>query len=569
MKRTPQWKTVRRWKTSGQALILIVLTFFGLLFFLGLMVDLGQIFLAKGYLRRAADSASLAAAAQFRENRGMADMTAAADEVARMNGVAPTSITVETCASMGYVGVLCPKPGDMPKKLVRVTIVMDYPLTFLSLLNIYTVRLVESSTSEAASMDVVLALDVSESMTFDAPFAGGPIGDDPRDPSVCNANDNCEPFHHVKTAALDFISRILNKPSTEEEDRLAIVTFANGWQQGSQGTEVLMGGNWTNDYFTAADAINNPTTGIKVYDPGWKCPYGLDGPSPDPVPLGPCRYYDDGSSNPADAGKYYNLSCPRMMDLDLVGGGTYHGDPSAISACTTTNIGGALMLAGIQFAVQKRPEALWVVVLLTDGQANASFATKGNLGIGSDTEIYPSWIDPSLYPTVESNLPLGFCPHNSGSDWVSTVDSNPNHPHLRYCQDGDSDSYHALTSPPGQYDADDFARDQGKFISCPASGTGPGCNSIKGQGAIIFTIGLGQEILVMDNDTIGGLKPYGGALLRYLAAVGDDGNPLTDPCALETDYSKSCGNYFFAPTGSALDKVFEAIYSRIFTRLTQ
>ncbi len=75
MTRTPHWKKVQRWKTSGQALILIILTFFGLLFFLGLMIDLGQIFLAKGYLRRAADAASLAAAAQFRENRTIDQMT--------------------------------------------------------------------------------------------------------------------------------------------------------------------------------------------------------------------------------------------------------------------------------------------------------------------------------------------------------------------------------------------------------------------------------------------------------------------------------------------------------------
>ena len=46
MKRIPQWKIAQRRKAAGQALILIILTFFGLLFFLGLMIDLGQIFLA-------------------------------------------------------------------------------------------------------------------------------------------------------------------------------------------------------------------------------------------------------------------------------------------------------------------------------------------------------------------------------------------------------------------------------------------------------------------------------------------------------------------------------------------
>jgi Flp pilus assembly protein TadG len=563
MKSTPHWKTVQRWKTSGQALILIVITFFGLLLFLGLMVDLGQIFLAKGYLRRAADSASLAAAAQFRENRGIAEMRDAAYEVANMNGVSATSITVETCKNPDVNDpALCPKVGDMPKKLVRVTIVMDYPLTFLSLLNIYTVRLVETSISEAASMDVVLVIDTSESMSFDAPFAAGEIGHDPRDPSVCNNDPDhpCQPFKAVKSAALSFADRILDKPVSEEEDRLAIVTFANGWQPGSLGTQVAL--TWTNEYATAAAAIgdpNDPTKGLQVYDPGWACPYGLYGSAvvDHTQILSPCRYY-------GEDGTYYNLSCPFCNDLDAANmdnGVKHDADQAGISAFTTTDIGGAMLLAGNQFAVEKRPEALWVVVLLTDGQANATFATKEDIGQVGDSDIYPSWIDPSLYDTVATHLPLGFCPD---TDWVGPSD-NPNR---RYCQDGDVDTHHTLHDPPGNYDADDFARDQGRFVACAANNPSAGCNGIKGQGGIIFTIGLGNEVLALDDDTIHGQKPYGESLLRFLAAVGDDGNPATDSCA-STAIGNSCGNYFFAQHGTDLDKIFEAIYSRIFTRLTQ
>jgi Flp pilus assembly protein TadG len=561
MKRTPKWKTVQRWKTSGQALILIIITFFGLLFFLGLMIDLGQIFLAKGYLRRAADAASLAAAGQFRQNRDITDMTNAADEVARMNGVAPTSITVQTCDSMGGTdAVLCPLPGDMPKKLVRVTIVMDYPLTFLTLLNLYSVQLTETSVSEAASMDVVLVIDTSESMTFDAPFGGGPIGADPRDASYCNDHyadaGACEPFKHVKTAALSFANQILDKDPAKEEDRLAIVTFANGWQPPPLGTQVvpMTASGWTNDYAVAANAINDPATGLKVYDPGWPCPWGLHEGDvvPDPIPLGPCRYY-------GDDGTYWNLACPWCTDLDNASG-HHDGDLAGISAFTTTDIGGALRLAGSQFAVDKRPDALWVVVLLTDGQANATFATYWDTGDIGNTNIYPSWVDPSLYDKLTANLPLGFCPD---ADWVGPSD-NPNR---RYCQDGDVTTRHGVHN--ALYDADDFARDQGDFVSCPASGTMPACHGTKGQGAIIFTIGLGNEILAPDDEAPPNQKPYGGSLLRYLAAVGDDGNSATDPCSTEPDYTKNCGNYFWAQHGTDLAKVFEAIYSRIFTRLTQ
>jgi hypothetical protein len=64
----------------------------------------------------------------------------------------------------------------------------------------------------------------------------------------------------------------------------------------------------------------------------------------------------------------------------------------------------------------------------------------------------------------------------------------------------------------------------------------------------------------------------GEQLLRYIASVGDDGDPATDPCSgvpTSTLASpQSCGNYYFAPIGASLNSVFEAIASRIFTRLT-
>ncbi len=41
---------------------------------------------------------------------------------------------------------------------------------------------------------------------------------------------------------------------------------------------------------------------------------------------------------------------------------------------------------------------------------------------------------------------------------------------------------------------------------------------------------------------------YGAALLRFIAAAGDDGNPATDPCAAFADHTVSCGNYFWAAT---------------------
>jgi Flp pilus assembly protein TadG len=578
------WKTRRRIKSTGQALILIVLTFMGLLLFLGLMVDLGQIFLAKGYLRRAADAGALAAAAQFRENRGINEMQAAAEEVAHMNGIDPTSITVQTCKDgipdpPGADATLCPPNASvMPRKRVRVTVAMDYPLTFLSLLDIYSVHLVESSVSEAAAMDVVLVIDVSESMTWDAPpEADLPYGTDPRDPSVCNQDDSCHPFQEVKNAAASFAAEVLNKSWEEEEDRLAIVTFASGWQAAPLGTYVYL--NWTNKSADAAAAIND----LKVYDPGVVCPWeggGSDacaGAGPvtvpgawcpehtDDIPVGMCLSYDDN-------GYYHNFGCPRYQGVQTIEDGYIDGEDNTISACLTTDIGGGLRVAGNQFAVEKRPDALWVVVMLTDGAANATLGTEEDILTGGDNTkiLLPelSGLDPM---DIKDHYPFGFCPPGTYEAWGDTEGAMDwQLPHRRFCQDADADGLVHSPMTSGNYDADDFARDQAKFVACAANNPSDSCFGQKGQGAIIFTIGLGKEILMNDDDPSGLLKPYGGSLLRYIAAIGDDGNAVTpgDPCLSETDYTKSCGNYFYASAGADLERVFELIYSRIFTRLT-
>ena len=81
---------------------------------------------------------------------------------------------------------------------------------------------------------------------------------------------------------------------------------------------------------------------------------------------------------------------------------------------------------------------------------------------------------------------------------------------------------------------------------------------------MIFSIGLGDAVI---NNTSGGDADAGEQLLRYLAAVGDDTDPDTDPCS-STATGTNCGNYYFSPSGTGLIQVFEAIASRIFTRIT-
>jgi hypothetical protein len=534
-------------RSRGQALIVIIAAFMGMLLFMGLMLDLGQLFLAKAYLRRTADAASLAAAGQFREGRTAADLIAAAEEVSHLNNIDPTRITVETCQTNPSDADLCVLSGGIPRKLVRVSIEMRYPLTFLALINIKFVDLTESSISEAASLDLVLVLDVSESMTWDYP-----TGDPLRDPSICNTGhdvgDSCMPFYYVKQNAKDFVDQILGPDPTIEQDRVAIVTFANGWQAGTLGTYLAPlgpgGHGWTRDKGEALTYIENLT----VYDPNEVCTVPAAAPT-DPEKVSPCRYYMDSIVIPEN---FLGISCPQKILL---------GD-EAVSACGTTNFGGGLFLAGNQFAVDKRLEALWVVVVLTDGAVNSTFTTDSKLGGATDDFVFPE----IAQDDIAAHLPFGFCPDGTwwtpgeSGDW-----SIVNSAHRMWCQDEDAESFHSPVTAI-DYDAADFAHDQANFVACAARSPASGCNGIRGQGAVIFTIGLGNAILALDADQT---APYGGYLLRYVAAVGDDGDPDSDPCEGETDFSINCGNYYFSASGSGLAEVFDAIASRIFTRLTK
>jgi hypothetical protein len=206
----------------------------------------------------------------------------------------------------------------------------------------------------------------------------------------------------------------------------------------------------------------------------------------------------------------------------------FTGDPRG---CTNTNTADGLTEAGNQFGYYTREEAVWVVILLSDGAANAK-------RISADVGDPNSWL----------------CP---GSTFVQP-----------FCRDPWAATRHAFGD--GDYDADDAARDAADFVGCDATTPAADCTGT-GQGAVIFSIGLGDLMInstACDASYGGSCEPdLGESLLRFVAAVGDDGDPATDPCNT-IGTGNSCGNYYFSPTGSGLLKVFEAIASRIFTRIT-
>jgi hypothetical protein len=211
---------------------------------------------------------------------------------------------------------------------------------------------------------------------------------------------------------------------------------------------------------------------------------------------------------------------------------------------------------GVQSPGEIRQEAVWIVILLSDGGANAARAS-----VAANPMDQATWICPNA---------LGI----NNPTWVAPA-----------CKDEDGASRHF--SANFWYDPDDMARDNADFVGCPdANAPQPPDCPAPGQGAVIFTIGLG-DLVTASTSCWGG---YGGGcdpdqgeqLLRYVAGVGDDGDPNTnadtyndpdpdDPCypgGVARPVGTDCGNYYFSPTGAGLRRVFEAIASRIFTRLT-
>ncbi len=185
-------------KERGQSIIIIAFSFIGLLAFIGLAVDLGILLIGMSHLKQAVDASALAAAAQYKSGVQSAQITDSANEFLRMNGVDLGNVTakVETCATaiVPHDPELCTDP---PRKLVRVTASAQVNFVFLPIIGIDHTTISASSIAEAAAMDVVLVIDISESMTY-----GASPSDPMRDPSQCNPLNLCEPFKDVKAAAV-------------------------------------------------------------------------------------------------------------------------------------------------------------------------------------------------------------------------------------------------------------------------------------------------------------------------------------------------------------------------------
>jgi hypothetical protein len=529
----------------GQALVLIALAFIGLAAFIGLTVDAGILFSNIGHLRRATDAASLAAANQFREGRTPTELSNMAYEMLELNGLTPLGVVAYVCdlenpgppyddPSLCPGGTNPPDPlAGSPRKFVRVESQLQVNFAFLPIIGWGSTIIQANSISEAASVDLVLVLDVSPSMSYNLCTDGfdnendgvgdgeiddclinpipsdGPDGIPESDVAMCRAatvdDHKCHPFEEVREAAHLLVDRMYFP-----YDRIGIVTFAT---LGTINLEL---------------DPNDPPAPCGIVD------------TSNPVALKACAdtvidtLLVELEAVPA-------VSCPNWASL---------GDPRG---CMSTNTGDGMKASAGMYcrdAVayggngdgdcdrdEMREEAVWIAIMLSDGIANSATQT--------DPPVVPNdWI----------------CPI---ATWGSPSGGGP-----PYCADGDPDPATRHASGDIDYDADDYARDWSDFVGCPAPAN-PTCATtvpLGGQDVVIFSIGLGEAVT---NYTKGGDVDQGEQLLRYIAAVGDDGDPSTDPCA-SAAVGADCGNYYFVldPSGGQLLDVFEAIASKIFTRIT-
>lgn len=487
-------KDFLRTTERGQAIVLLALAMVGMVAIVGLMTDTGILLIEYAKLKRGIDAAAIASAQQFRRGFTGADLATAAQQFLILNNSDASNINVYRCKLNPNTGViegtsdgtiheddLCTTPR---RKLLRVEATRTVTFGFLRVIGITSTQITASSVGEAASIDLVLVIDTSASMAYqtggNANFPDSPLDD----PSVCNFSDSnpCQPLHDVKTVADDFMDTMFFP-----YDRVAIVAMTSQTPGGTRDHVTVLP--LSDNEADVRTAIGN----LKVYQPS-VCNWG----PPASPSAGPCLNYVSGS--------FVGLDCPvYRYGADLM---PNSGDEvNDISSCNSSNIGGALLRAAAEFAVDPvREDSFWVVIALAGGPANATDSADG--------------------------YPYGYCPPYT---WSSST-----HP---FCRDADADTRHSDGDP--EYDADDYARDMADYLA----------NPITGQGVTVFTIGLGNLI----RNSPKGDADAAEQLLTYVAEVA--GN--------ESGVDVNHGEYFYAEESGFLDEIFSAIASNIFTRISK
>ncbi|MEJ2448695.1 MAG: VWA domain-containing protein [Anaerolineales bacterium] len=211
-------------RERGQALVITAVAFMAMLAFAGLVTDAGTLYLNFTRLKRGLDSAAVAAANQIRDSSLPAAQRAAliresAREMLMLNSIDDIySLETYICDDAGIPAAfasVCPASGEDGRKLAWIQATQNSPVYFLGLFGVDTIPITTHSIGEAASIDVVLVIDTSESMAsstagYNANF----------DPSACNAANSCQPLRDAKDAAKAMVDKLF-----DGYDRIAVVTY--------------------------------------------------------------------------------------------------------------------------------------------------------------------------------------------------------------------------------------------------------------------------------------------------------------------------------------------------------
>ncbi len=553
-------------REQGQILVIMGLIFIGLVAVIGLAIDLGLVFVAHSRLNRAVDAAALAATSEFKRNYRINDMRAAAEQMLKLNDIDETNtldIDIDTCTTRPGDTELCTNP---PRKLVRVIVQQNVPLYFLSVVGVRFAPLEVRSLSEAASLDVMVVVDRSQSMTENAPD-----GSTYQDPKICNESDpiglsnsspsfdgtftqgpdglpgECHPFEEVKWASVSFVNRL-----NFEFDRLGIVVFDRLPHIGETIHGVgypglpLTGGipdnpsTPNNESEIAAATVIDAVKAMEVYEGSGLCPWTTDDKmnkidpfSGEEIGPGDARYNEPGLIEkwPNDENRepcrlyrgdwtyFETMDCPNINH-----------PPRDPSRCLTSNLGGGLALAGnalagnygvyapyLPYTPVVRRESVWVIIMVTDGLANAGYN------------------------------PDPLCPSYTWTRWPQCRDKDP------YTRHDESETY--------LYDGDDYARDMADIVAS---------NSV-----FIFSIGLGEKVnqrddrswapancvpFSIDPDASSKNCSAGQELLGYFA-IGA-AKAVNEPTFAGTFYN-------VGSDANKLEQVFLDIYNKLTTKLAK
>jgi Flp pilus assembly protein TadG len=618
-------------REKGQVLVIMAISLFALLIFVGLAIDGTQLFLNYTRLKRAVDSASVAAANDFRKNVSVAHMKAAAKEILDMQQVRDTvNIEVYMCDRLtvgepkdqvadhpdgvtdAYLATdvpdfykQCPKAGQLQKKLIYVRAFENSQTNFLTLLGIHSVPITTTAVSEAAPVDLVIVMDTSMSM------GEGTAGYDPNtfNPGACNAAHNCQPLWQAKGAAQVLIDALYpgyDRVAIVSFDTVGVVRYALGNPTGA-GTvldnnvplhedplPMYLSSKWDN-YGNNKGRFNpinpedrdNEGADLDTSKASTQCTIRNPLGTPDPnhgdrwdytknIPCDDKDYLDafdwDRDGEFSSGSGTYPSCTPADSDHCRSEAWMYQHNASGlvppppismVSTCT----GCGIRVATDVLTKDGRSNAVWVMVFMTDGVANMSDTAK-TFPYNATTKV-----------GVPATYPNGYCGGQVVINGIPTPDpALPNY-WLTYCQDTadfsirrciNSDpqtcpplstpmvgsTYAAPYSPP--YSVRDYARDMTDAAALRVNTGNP--KEKLGNDVAIYSI------MFTSSDS---LAAKGAPLLRYMAAVGDDGDRTTDPCSGVADPKADCGQYYFANNIAKLTLVFRDIASRIYTKISE